>query len=185
MMREARRAFKRGNHQQHVASHRCEPAIDNAARKRAFNKVMRYLWALPTTLVGLAAIVGDRAIAAVHGLTRPAGARRAAADARALRVVQGVIEAHGPHIAWALTHLTFVRGGVAAMTLGHVVLARDAAVLEATRTHERVHVRQCERWGPLFVPAYLAASLLAYARGGDFYRDNWFEVEAFAAERRG
>jgi hypothetical protein len=45
------------------------------------------------------------------------------------------------------------------MTLDHVVIARDRDSLESTRDHERVHVRQCEVWGPLFVPAYLAASL--------------------------
>jgi uncharacterized protein (DUF2062 family) len=70
------------------------------------------------------------------------------------------------------------------MTLGHVVIAGDAQSLESTRAHERVHVRQCELWGPLFVPAYLAASLWALLRGRDFYFDNWFEVEAFQHERR-
>jgi hypothetical protein len=39
------------------------------------------------------------------------------------------------------------------MTLDHVVIARDRYSLESTRDHERVHVRQCEVWGPLFVPA--------------------------------
>ena len=37
------------------------------------------------------------------------------------------------------------------------------------RAHERVHVRQCETWGPLFVPAYLTASLWAVWRGRNFY----------------
>jgi hypothetical protein len=32
------------------------------------------------------------------------------------------------------------------MTLGHVVIARDQDLLDLTRAHERVHVRQCERW---------------------------------------
>ena len=45
------------------------------------------------------------------------------------------------------------------MTLGHVVLGRSAAALAETRAHERVHVTQCERWGPFFVPAYAASSL--------------------------
>jgi hypothetical protein len=45
-----------------------------------------------------------------------------------------------------------------------------------------VHVRQCEAWGPLFVPAYLAASLAAAARGRSFYYDNRFEVQAYAAD---
>jgi hypothetical protein len=68
-------------------------------------------------------------------------------------------------------------------TLGHVLIARDRRSLEETRAHERVHVRQCETWGPLFVPAYLTASLWAVWRGRNFYFDNWFEVEAFQMAR--
>jgi len=40
-------------------------------------------------------------------------------------------------------------------------------------------VQQYERWGPLFVPAYLGSSLLQWLRGQDPYRSNWFEREAF------
>ncbi len=68
------------------------------------------------------------------------------------------------------------------MTLGHVVIGRDQKLLELTRTHERTHVRQCERWGPLFIPAYFAASVLALARGQRPYLDNHFEREAYASE---
>ncbi|MGH7729619.1 MAG: hypothetical protein ACRENJ_00010, partial [Candidatus Eiseniibacteriota bacterium] len=59
-------------------------------------------------------------------------------------------------------------------------LGTSAAALAATRAHERAHVAQCERWGPLFLPAYAIASLVALARGADAYRDNWFEREAYA-----
>jgi hypothetical protein len=69
------------------------------------------------------------------------------------------------------------------MTLGHVVLGRSAAALVETRAHERVHVTQCEVWGPLFLPAYAASSMVAWARGGDAYRDNAFEREAWAIDR--
>ena len=48
--------------------------------------------------------------------------------------------------------------GPHALTLGHVVLGVSQAALDDTRAHERVHVAQYERWGPLFLPAYLAAS---------------------------
>jgi hypothetical protein len=48
-----------------------------------------------------------------------------------------------------------------------------------SRAHERVHVRQYERWGPLFLPSYLFLSLYMYLRGCDPYRDNPFEREAF------
>ena len=65
------------------------------------------------------------------------------------------------------------------MTLGHVVLGRDREALEWSRAHERVHVRQCERWGPFFLPAYGVASLIAMSRGERAYRDNAFEREAY------
>jgi len=99
------------------------------------------------------------------------------------RVVDGVLEAHGPLLAWLLSHLTLMPGGADALTLGHVVIGRDAWSLESTRAHERVHVRQCEAWGFLFVPAYLTASLSVFLRGRHFYFDNRFEVAAIRAAR--
>lgn len=126
--------------------------------------VVRYAWAAPATSVGLLVVL--------------AGRRRTR-----VAVIDGVLEAHGPLIAWMLSRLTPLPGGVAAMTLGHVVIARDGRWLDVTRAHEREHVRQYEVWGPLFVPAYLAASLWAALRGRHFYRDNWFESTAMLAER--
>jgi uncharacterized protein (DUF2062 family) len=125
---------------------------------------MRYAWSAPTTALGFVLVL--------------AGFWRAR-----VRVVDGVIEAHGPTLAWLLSHLTLMPGGAAALTLGHVVVGRDRWSLESTRAHERVHVRQCEVWGPLFVPAYLASSLAAVLRGGDFYFANRFEVAAYHAAR--
>lgn len=64
-----------------------------------------------------------------------------------------------------------------AITFGHVVLCVDAAddhLLE----HELVHVRQYERWGILFWPAYACASVWAKLRGGHAYSDNRFERQA-------
>jgi hypothetical protein len=66
-----------------------------------------------------------------------------------------------------------------AMTLGHTVIGRTTAALDLSRRHELVHVRQYERWGPLFIPAYLICSLWLRLAGRDAYRDNPFEVEAF------
>jgi hypothetical protein len=117
-----------------------------------------YLWAAPTSLLGVAAV---------------------AVTAPSLRIVDGVLEAHGTRVA-ALLDLLAPRMRVLAMALGHVVIGRDAAALDATRPHERVHVHQAERWGPFFVPAYLASSAIAWARGGDAYADNVFEREAWA-----
>ena len=118
---------------------------------------MRYAWASPTTAVGMVFVL----LALASG-----GRARAAA---------GVIEAHGGAVTRGLRWL-----GVRAMTLGHVVLGLDPLALRLTRAHERIHVRQCERWGPLFLPAYLLASLVAAARGRHYYRDNAFERQAFA-----
>ncbi len=65
------------------------------------------------------------------------------------------------------------------MTFGHVVLGQTLGELNRCRDHELVHVRQYERWGPLFLPAYLGCSLVLWLCGRDRYLDNPFEVEAF------
>jgi len=64
-----------------------------------------------------------------------------------------------------------------------VIIGLDARTLDSCRSHEHVHVRQYERWGPLFFPLYLGSSLWQWMRGRDPYRDNRFEVEAFRGER--
>ena len=74
-------------------------------------------------------------------------------------------------------------GHMQAVALGCCILAQDAACAQSTLTHELVHVGQALRWGVLFPFAYVLASLWAWARGGDLYRDNVFERAAFAAER--
>jgi hypothetical protein len=95
----------------------------------------------------------------------------------------GVVEAEGRLLAWGLRHLTFLAGGASAITFGHVVLGTSRAVLDATRAHERVHVRQYERWGPFFIPLYLASSLWTVICGRHVYYDNRIEREALAVER--
>jgi hypothetical protein len=65
-----------------------------------------------------------------------------------------------------------------AITLGHVILGRSAEALELLRAHEREHVRQYERWGPVFFLAYPAASLWQWLRGRNPYWFNYFEVQA-------
>jgi len=74
--------------------------------------------------------------------------------------------------------------GYCAITLGHLVLLTPGAPA-GVLTHEMVHVRQAERWGPFFLPAYLIAMLAVKSRGGHPYWDNPFEAEAReVAERR-
>lgn len=121
----------------------------------------RYLWAGPTTAVGLFVA----AIALVTG-------------GRA-KVVRGVLEVHGGFAKTFLRAMFVIPGGAAAVTFGHVVLGQDQYCLDVTRDHERVHVRQAERWGPFFLPAYGLASVVALLRGKDPYRENRFEREAY------
>lgn len=124
---------------------------------RPLLRLLAYTWASPTTAVGL-----------VPGLlTLLTGGR--------VQLRQGTLEFHGGFARWMLQR-TPIRAS--AMTLGHVILGRDLHCLDYCRDHEQVHVRQVERWGPAFLPAYLLASLVVRARGGHYYLDNPFEREA-------
>jgi hypothetical protein len=122
--------------------------------------LIRYLWALPNTLIGLLL---------VPTAMLPRGR---------MQVIDGVLEAHGPVISAVLRHGAPIPNGASAITFGHVVLARDSSSLEATRAHERVHVRQCEIWGPAFIPAYLMAGLWGLITGTGAYTGNYFERQA-------
>lgn len=124
--------------------------------RRALRLVV-YTWAAPTTAVGLVA-----------------GALTLATRGR-VQVRRGALEFHGGFARWMLER-TPIRA--AAMTLGHVILGRDPKCLDTCRDHEQAHVRQVERWGPAFLPAYFAASGWAWLRGGHAYLDNWFERDA-------
>ena len=77
----------------------------------------------------------------------------------------------------AIAHLPF-----GAITFGHVVIGASCSQLVVLRQHERVHVRQYEMLGPLFLLAYPLASLVAAMRGMPAYRGNWFEVQAYRAQ---
>lgn len=121
------------------------------------------LWASPGSLVGLAA--------GVLGLLTGGRVQR----------VGRTLEFYGGFVRWVLERWP-VRA--AAMTLGHVIIGRDRGSLESSREHELVHVRQYERWGPLFIPVYLLSSLYLWLRGRDAYFDNPFEREAYAADAR-
>lgn len=94
--------------------------------------------------------------------------------------VEGAVEIYGGAVEWMLRWLVPLPHGASAMTLGHAILGRNRDVLQRCRLHEQVHVRQYERWGPLFLPAYFGASLWQWVRGGCPYRDNPFEKEAYS-----
>ena len=118
---------------------------------------MAIVWAAPTSLVGVA--LGAVALLSGGRMRRAAGA---------LELYGGALR--------LIPALTPVRAS--AMAIGHVIVATDERVLNAHRDHEMVHVRQAELWGPFFLPAYFGASALAWLSGGDYYLDNWFEVDA-------
>lgn len=123
-------------------------------------KLLRYVWAFPNTFLGLLFIPF-----VLFSKGR-------------VEIVDGVLEIHGGFVSWFLRHCWPVRGYVAALTLGHVVLGYNKKCLTAYRFHEHAHVRQCEILGPIFMPVYLAASIWAWFRGRGAYRGNYLERKA-------
>ena len=123
-------------------------------------RLLAYAWAFPTTMLGLLFVPESLLSGQV-------------------RWVDQALEVHGRWARFFLSRCTLLPEGASAMTLGHVILCRDSALPQATRIHEHVHVRQCERWGPLFIPAYLSISALLWLRGREWYDENPFEREAF------
>ena len=123
---------------------------------------LKYIWASPVSAIGVCA-------ACFAGL---AGAK--------VKRVGGVLEVSlAPRsrlLCKAVACLPF-----AAITLGHIVIARNAQEQAALRAHERVHVAQYELWGALFLLAYPLESLFQLLRGRQPYQDNRFEVAARAA----
>ena len=122
----------------------------------------KYIWASPASAVGVCA-------ACVVSLV---GAE--------IKRVSGVLEVSlAPRSAVLKTAVAFLP--FAAITFGHVVIARNAQQQAALRQHERVHVAQYELWGPIFLVAYPLESLFQLLRGRKPYLDNRFEIAARAA----
>jgi hypothetical protein len=119
-------------------------------------RLVGYVWAFPVTLVGLSLAL----LVTLSGGT--------------VRLRGGVVEACGGWGRWLLRGGRFRHGG-AAMTLGHVILARDAACLSRSRSHELAHVRQFGRWGPLLLPAYWLVGAWLRWRGYHPYLDHPLE----------
>ena len=125
------------------------------------SKMFFIVWASPTSVIALAVAL----------LGVPFGTK--------FQMRQGAIEAHGGLISKLLAATPV---SAAAMTLGHVIWGRCPASLDLCRDHEHVHVRQYERWGPLFVPMYLTFSATMWLRGKHPYYDNPFEKEAYGPD---
>jgi len=130
---------------------------------RQMRRLFAYAWPAPYTCVGLAM---GMVVIALGGAGRLRG---------------GILEFSGGALGQWIGRGRIPFG---AITVGHAVLGLDQALLDGVRSHEHVHVRQYERWGLLFVPAYLMASALAWMCGGHFYQDNVFERDAFARTGR-
>jgi hypothetical protein len=126
---------------------------------------IKYLWAAPATAIGLCA----GACAVVVGA-------RFAVHTGVVEISLSQKSAFGVRLAACLPF--------SAITFGHVVLAKSEPAQHALRRHERMHVAQYERWGPLFLIAYPVESLLQLLRGRRPYFDNRFEVVARAGERQ-
>lgn len=124
-------------------------------------RIAKYCWAAPYSLLGL--LFG--LVAVLFGAT----ARRAA----------GAVEFGGGLLGSLLTRLP-PQLSFSAITFGHVILGVDHRTLAEMRAHEQVHVRQYERWGLLYVPAYLLSSTVELLRGRNPYLDNYFERQAYA-----
>ncbi len=139
--------------------------------RRALAVTWAAAWAAPYTALGL-----------VAGLTVLATGGR-------VRIMRRTFEFSGGLLPIVLAQLPQSRR-FSAMTLGHVILGVNSHLLDTLRDHEQVHVAQYERWGPLFIPAYLLSSAWQMCCGRCAYRDNYFEKQAFAiagpepAERR-
>ena len=122
-------------------------------------KLLGIVWAAPITLVAL--------LVAMLLCLRHAK----------LRYRLGAIDCLGLPVADTLDWLP-TTARVDAITLGHVIFSRDEHIATTWCAHERIHVRQYERWG-IFLPlAYGIASVIAWTNGECPYRDNAFEREA-------
>lgn len=130
----------------------------NFVSMRPVLKLFAYCWSLPNTLIGLV-------LALVFLAT---GAK--------MRWVSPALEVHGGKLGRLVLRSPHC---YSAITLGHIIVGASATELDCVRAHEHVHVRQCERWGPFFIPAYLFSSLWQLVRGRRIYRDNVFEKEAY------
>ena len=115
-----------------------------------------YLWALPVTFIGLSLALFVRLSGGKIG-------RRGY-----------VLEVHGGVLKWFLRAGRLWKGG-AAMTVGEVILARDASCLARSRAHEMKHVRQFERWGVFLLPVYFLIGAWLWVRGFDPYLDHPME----------
>lgn len=132
---------------------------------KTVSKLIAYTWASPNTALGL-----------LLGLTMLTFGGR-------VHFIDGVAEFHGGWVGnfFASRPSPFCFG---AITIGHVILGTCHNELSALRAHEHVHVRQYERWGIFFLPAYALSSLWEVCNGRNGYWNNCFEKQAYAEDAK-
>jgi hypothetical protein len=124
------------------------------------------LWALPLTLFGMLLAMPVLAMRGQLQVIREPGAALLVSG----RAADYILSRH-PY------------GAMAAMALGHVIIADRASLSSRILIHELAHVRQAAQWGIFFPFAYLASSAWAKMRGRDAYWHNRFEIAAREAEK--
>ena len=129
------------------------------------SKLITYAWAAPDTLLGI-----------LLGLIMIVFGGR-------VHFIDGVAEFHGGWLGnfFASRPPPLCFG---AITVGHVILGTCHNELSVLRAHEHVHVRQYERWGVFFLPAYALSSLWEVCHGRNGYRNNIFERQAYAEDAK-
>lgn len=135
-------------------------------RRLRVSSLIGVLWALPLSLFGVLLALPIR--------LRHGRIDRITGNIPALLV-------RGPLADWLLARHPF--GPMAAMAVGHIVIARRHGLTPQTLRHELAHVRQAARWGAIFPFAYLAASAWALLHGRQAYWHNHFEIAARKAEQ--
>jgi len=146
-----------------------DKSLRQSAGKRWLLRILAAIgivWALPLTLLGLAAGIP---IVLARGRVF------------VIRDATPALLIRGPLADFLLERHPF--GPMSAMAIGHIVIADKAGLTKQILTHELAHVRQAAMWGPLFPFAYFGASLWAWLTGKDAYWNNHFEVAARKAER--
>jgi len=136
-----------------------------SSNQKAIFKLIAYAWVAPNTALGL-----------LLGLVMISLGGR-------VHFIDGVAEFHGGRVGnfFASRSHPFCFG---AITVGHVILATCHNELSALRVHEHVHVRQYERWGIFFLPAYALSSMWELCHGRNGYWNNCFEKQAYAEEAK-
>lgn len=122
-------------------------------------RVLRMLWALPNTLVGL--------VLGLLSFARPRWDGRGA-----------LIFASQRGLCKLLYQWRYI-----AITFGHVVITRPDPS-EKTLRHEFAHVRQYETWGPFFTLVYAFYCVKLRLEGKNPYHANPFEIEAKRVEEK-